>query len=318
MKKVTIIIPAYNEEEALPLLYNRLTKVIDSIKNYEFEMLFVNDGSKDKTISLIKEFRAKDSRISYVDFSRNFGKEVAMIAGLDYAKGDCVIFMDADLQDPPELIPELIKYWEEGYDDVYARRRSRKGETFLKKFTSKLYYKVLQKLTRVPIQRDTGDFRLLDRRCVNALRQLRETQRCSKSMFSWIGYNKKEVLFDRDPRIAGKTKWNYKKLVDLAIDGITSFTTSPLRISTYLTIPTFLMLFVYFIYVIVKCVTQHVAIQAFQATILLILFFAGVQILLIGIMGEYLGRIFNETKHRPLYFINEYNDVRETNEPKNN
>ena len=317
-KKVTIIIPAYNEEEALPLLYDRLTKVLDNLTNYEFEMLFVNDGSKDKTIKLIKEFRKKDSRVSYVDFSRNFGKEVAMIAGLDYAKGDCVIFIDADLQDPPELIPELIKYWEEGYDDVYARRRSRKGETFLKKFTSKLYYKVLQRLTRVPIQRDTGDFRLLDRRCVNALKQLRESQRCSKSMFSWIGYNKKEVLFDRDPRIAGKTKWNYKKLVDLAIDGITSFTTSPLRISTYLTIPTFLMLFVYFIYVIVKCVTQHVAIQAFQATILLILFFAGVQILLIGIMGEYLGRIFNETKHRPLYFVKEYNDIRENNEPKKN
>ena len=316
MKKVTIIIPAYNEEEALPLLYERLTKVIDGLSNYEFEMLFVNDGSKDKTIKIIREFRAKDSRVSYVDFSRNFGKEVAMIAGLDYAKGDCVIFIDADLQDPPELIPELIKYWEEGYDDVYARRRSRKGETFLKKFTSKLYYKVLQKLTRIPIQRDTGDFRLLDRRCVNALRQLRETQRCSKSMFSWIGYNKKEVLFDRDPRIAGKTKWNYKKLVDLAIDGITSFTTSPLRISTYLTIPTFLMLIVYFIYVVVKCITQHVAIQAFQATILLILFFAGVQILLIGIMGEYLGRIFNETKHRPLYFIKEYNGIRENNEEK--
>ena len=276
-------------------------------------MLFVNDGSKDKTIKIIKELRAQDKRVSYVDFSRNFGKEVAMIAGLDYAQGDCVIFIDADLQDPPELIPELIKYWEEGYDDVYARRRSRKGESFLKKFTSKMYYKVLQKMTRIEIQRDTGDFRLLDRRCVNALIQLRETQRCSKSMFSWIGYNKKEVLFDRDPRIAGKTKWNYKKLVDLAIDGITSFTTSPLRISTYLAIPTFLMLFIYTIYVVVKCITQSVAVQAFQAIILLVLFFAGVQIMLFGIIGEYLGRIFNETKNRPLYFIKEYNDIREEN-----
>ncbi len=316
MKKVTIIIPAYNEEEALPLLYERLTAVINKLSEYEFEMLFVNDGSKDKTIQIIKEFRAKDDRVSYVDFSRNFGKEVAMIAGLDYAKGDCVIFIDADLQDPPELIPELIKYWEQGYDDVYARRKSRKGETFLKKFTSKMYYKVLQKLTKVEIQRDTGDFRLLDRRCVNALIQLRETQRCSKSMFSWIGYNKKEVLFNRDPRIAGKTKWNYKKLVDLAIDGITSFTTSPLRISTYLAIPTFLMLFGYFVYVIIKCITKHVPIEAFQATILLILFFAGIQIMLFGIMGEYLGRIFNETKNRPLYFIKEYNGVRENNEKK--
>ena len=316
MKKISIIIPAYNEEESLHLLYDRLNKVISNLENYEFEMLFINDGSKDNTLKIIKELREKDARVSYVDFSRNFGKEVAMIAGLDYAKGDCVIFIDADLQDPPELIPELIKYWEEGYDDVYARRKSRKGETFLKKFTSKMYYKVLQSLTRVEIQKDTGDFRLLDRRCVNALKQLRETQRCSKSMFSWIGYNKKEVLFDRDPRIAGTTKWNYKKLMDLAIDGITSFTTSPLRISTYLSIPTFLALIVYFIYVIIKCITQSVAIQAFQAIILLVLFFAGIQIMLFGIMGEYLGRIFNETKNRPLYFIKEYNGVREENNKK--
>ncbi len=314
MKKITIIIPAYNEEESLPFLYERLEKLMKSINNYEFEILFVNDGSKDKTIDLIKEYREKDNRISYVDFSRNFGKETAMIAGLDYAKGDCVIFMDADLQDPPELIPELIKWWEQGYDDVYARRKSRKGETWLKKFTSKMYYRVLQSLTNVEIQRDTGDFRLLDRRCVNALKKLRESQRCSKSMFSWIGYKKKEVLYDRDPRIAGKTKWNYKKLVDLAIDGITSFTTSPLRISTYLCIPTFLVLGIYFIYVIIKAIVTSTAIQAFQAIILLILFFAGVQILLFGIIGEYLGRIFNETKQRPLYLVNEYNGIREENE----
>ena len=316
MKKITILIPAYNEQESLPFLYERVSKIMNEMNNYEFELLFVNDGSKDNTIKEIKELRKKDSRISYVDFSRNFGKEIAMIAGLDYATGDCVIIMDADLQDPPELIPQMVELWEQGYDDVYAQRKSRKGETWLKKFTSKMYYKVLQSLTRVEIQKDTGDFRLLDRRCVNALKQLRETQRCSKSMFSWIGYNKKEVLFDRDPRIAGTTKWNYKKLMDLAIDGITSFTTSPLRISTYLSIPTFLALIVYFIYVIIKCITQSVAIQAFQAIILLVLFFAGIQIMLFGIMGEYLGRIFNETKNRPLYFIKEYNGVREENNKK--
>lgn len=314
MKKISIIIPAYNEEESLPFLYERLEKLMSTIENYKFEILFVNDGSKDKTIQIVKELRQKDERICYVDFSRNFGKEIAMLAGLDYATGDAVIFMDADLQDPPELIPELIKHWEEGYDDVYARRSSRKGETWLKKFTSKMYYKVLQSLTRVEIQKDTGDFRLLDRRCVNALKKLRESQRCSKSMFSWIGYKKKEVIYERDPRVAGKTKWNYRKLIDLAIDGITSFTTSPLRISTYLSIPTFLMLFVYFIYVIVKCIVQNVAIQAFQAVILLILFFSGVQILLFGIVGEYLGRIFNETKNRPLYFVNEYNGEKEMND----
>ena len=313
MKKISIIVPAYNEEESIPYLEKRLVALMDNMKNYEFEVLFVNDGSKDKTLELIKELRERDERFCYVNFSRNFGKEIAMIAGLDYATGDAVILIDADLQDPPELIPELVKYWEQGYDDVYAKRKSRKGETFLKKFTSKMYYKVLQSLTNVEIQKDTGDFRLLDRRCVNALKKLRESQRCSKSIFSWIGYNKKEVLYDRDPRVAGKTKWNYKKLVDLAIDGITSFTTSPLRISTYLAIPTFLALVIYFIYVIVKCIKLSVAIQAFQAIILLVLFFSGIQIMLFGIIGEYLGRIFNETKNRPLYFVDEYNGEKEMN-----
>lgn len=313
MKKISIIIPAYNEEESLPYLYERLTKLIDQIKNYEFEILFINDGSKDKTLEMIKEYRKQDTRFSYVNLSRNFGKEVAMIAGLDYAVGDAVVFMDADLQDPPELLPELIKYWEEGYDDVYAKRKTREGETFLKKFTSKMYYKVLQKVTNIEIQKDTGDFRLLDRRCVNALKKLRESQRCSKSMFSWIGYKKKEVLFDREARVAGKTKWNYKKLIDLAIDGITSFTTSPLRISTYISIPTFITLVVYFIYVIAKSCMIHEPIQAFQAIILLNLFFFGIIILLIGIIGEYLGRIFNETKNRPLYFVDEYNNIKENN-----
>lgn len=314
MKKISIIIPAYNEEESLPILYDRTKKLMDNMNNYEFEILFVNDGSKDKTIEIIKKIREEDKRICYVDFSRNFGKEIAMIAGLDYATGDCVIFMDADLQDPPELIPELVKYWEDGYDDVYAKRRSRKGETWLKKFTSTMYYRVLQKLTRIEIQKDTGDFRLLDRRCVNALKKLRESQRCTKSMFSWIGYNKKEVLYDREPRIAGKTKWNYKKLIDLAIDGITSFTTSPLRLATYISIPTFIMLGIYAIYVFIKSFVIKEPIQAFQAIILLILFFSGIQILLFGIIGEYLGRIFLESKNRPLYLVNEYNEVKENNE----
>lgn len=314
MKKISIIIPAYNEEESLPILYERLSKLMEAMNSYEFEILFINDGSKDKTIEIIKSMREKDNRICYVDFARNFGKEIAMIAGLDYATGDCVVFMDADLQDPPELIPELVKYWEEGYDDVYAKRRSRKGETWLKKFTSKMYYRVLQHVTKVEIQEDTGDFRLLDRRCVNALKKLRESQRNTKSMFSWIGYKKKEVLYDRDPRVAGSTKWNYVKLMDLAIDGITSLTTSPLRISTFIAIPTFIVLFVYFIYVIAKSIIIHEAIQAFQAIILLILFFSGIQILLFGIIGEYLGRIFNETKNRPLYLVNEYNGEKEMND----
>ncbi len=314
MKKISIIIPAYNEAEALPVLKERLDKLMESMENYEFEILFINDGSKDNTLEIIKEMRQEDERVSYIDFARNFGQEIAMMAGIDYATGDSVIIMDADLQDPPEIIPELVKYWEEGYDDVYARRKSRKGETWLKKFTAKMYYKVLQHVTRVEIQRDTGNFRLLDRRCVNALKKLRESQRNMKSMFSWIGYKKKEVLYDRDPRIAGKTKWNYMKLIDLAIDGITSFTTSPLRISTFIAIPTFIALFIYLIYVIAKCFIVHQVMQAYQAIILLILFFSGIQILLFGIIGEYLGRIFNETKNRPLYLVNEYNGEKERNE----
>ena len=314
MKKISIIIPAYNEEEALPALMERITKFADDTKDYDFEFLFVNDGSKDRTIELIKEYREKDKRVCYVDFARNFGKETAMKAGIDYATGDAVVFLDADLQDPPETITEMIKYWEEGYDDVYAQRKSRKGETWMKKFTSKMYYKILQDLTNVPIQKDTGDFRLLDRRCVNALKVMNESQRNSKSMFSWIGYKKKAIFYDRDPRVAGKTKWNYSKLINLAIDGITSFTTSPLRISTFIAIPTFLVLFVYFVYVIAKSFIVHQPIQAFQATILLILFFSGIQIMLFGIVGEYLGRIFNETKNRPLYLVNEYNGEKENNE----
>jgi glycosyltransferase involved in cell wall biosynthesis len=313
MKRISILVPVYNEEKVLDMFYNRTTSVINKITNYDFEILFVLDGSNDKSLDLIRDFRNRDNRINYIDLARNFGKEIAMIAGFDYVTGDAAIIMDADLQDPPELIPELIKYWEEGYDDVYARRRSRKGETLLKKFTANMYYKILQKFTRVPIQKDTGDFRLLDRRCINVLKKIRETNRCSKSIFSWIGYKKKEVLFDRDARAAGKTKWNYRKLVDLAIDGITSFTTSPLRIAVYLSVLTFLGLFVFLTCCIINWLSGGQYLVS-QAIISLILFFSAVQMMLIGIVGEYLGRIFNESKRRPLYLVNEYNGIRELNQ----
>ena len=203
-KLVSILVPAYNEEEVLNMLYERLKKIIDSNTKYNFEILFINDGSKDNTLKIIKELRSIDSNVCYLNLSRNFGKETAMIAGLDYVKGDCVIIIDADLQDPPELIPQMLKFWEEGYDDVYAKRKSRKGETFLKKFTSKMYYKTLQSVTNIEIQKHTGDFRLLDRRCIEALKSLRESERYTKGLFSWIGYNKKELLYDRDPRAARK------------------------------------------------------------------------------------------------------------------
>lgn len=313
MKKVTILVPAYNEEEVLNKLYNRLINVIESIKDYEFELLFVNDGSKDNTLKIIKEYKEKDSRISYVSLSRNFGKETAMIAGLDYSKGNAVVIIDADLQDPPELIPKMIKYWENGYDDVYAKRKSRDGETWFKKWSSKAFYKILQGMTRIPIQKDTGDFRLLDRRCVEALKKLRETQRYTKGMFSWIGYNKKEILFDRNPRAAGQTKWNYIKLIDLAIEGITSFTTFPLRMSSLLGIGVSFLAFIYMIIIIVKTLVYGEKIQGYPSLMVVLLFLGGVQLISIGVIGEYIGRIFNETKKRPLYFIDEYNNEKEKN-----
>ena len=314
MKKVSLVIPMYYEEEVANECYKKVKEVLCGLKDYEYEIVFVNDGSKDRTLEILEGIAENDENVKVISFARNFGHQCAVTAGLKEVTGDAIVIIDADLQDPPELIPELVKYWEQGYDDVYAKRRSRKGETWLKKFTSKMYYRVLQHVTKVEIQEDTGDFRLLDRRCVNALRKLRESQRNTKSMFSWIGYKKKEVLYDRDPRVAGSTKWNYVKLMDLAIDGITSLTTSPLRISTFIAIPTFIVLFVYFVYVIAKSFIIHEAIQAFQAIILLILFFSGIQILLFGIIGEYLGRIFNETKNRPLYLVNEYNGEKEMND----
>lgn len=316
-KLVTILVPAYNEQEVLHLLYERLKKLMDENLNYDFEILLVNDGSKDKTLEIMQELREKDKRFCYLNLSRNFGKETAMIAGLDYCKGDAVVIIDADLQDPPELIPEMIKYWEEGYDDVYAKRKSREGETWLKKFTSKMYYKVLQAFTRIEIQKDTGDFRLLDRRCVEALKSMRENQRYTKGLFSIIGYNKKEILYDRDPRAAGQTKWNYGKLIDLSIDGITSFTTSPLRWAAIIGCIVSCIGFIYMLYIIIKTIVTGIDVPGYASLMVVILFLGGIQLIFLGIIGEYLGRTFNESKQRPLYFIERYNETKETNENLN-
>ncbi len=312
-KLITILVPAYNEQDVLSMLYERLSKIMDSNTNYNFEILFVNDGSKDKTLDIIKNMRLHDNRVCYLNLSRNYGKETAMIAGLDYSKGDAVIIIDADLQDPPELIPEMIKYWEQGYDDVYAKRRSRKGETWLKKFTSKMYYKTLQSVTKIEIQKDTGDFRLLDRRCVEALKQIRESQRYTKGLFSWIGYNKKEILYDRDPRAAGQTKWNYKKLIDLSIDGLTSFTTAPLRWSAIIGILISIIGFIYMLTIIIKTIVSGVDVPGYASTMVVILFIGGIQLIFLGVIGEYLGRAFYETKNRPIYFVDRYNEEKETN-----
>ncbi|WP_102407632.1 glycosyltransferase family 2 protein [Parabacteroides bouchesdurhonensis] len=307
MKTVSILIPVYNETDVLKLLYDRLKYLMDNSTSYKWEILFVNDGSKDDSLLIIRNLRNVDQRVNFVDLSRNYGKEIAMLAGFDYVIGDCVVIMDADLQDPPELIPQMLQYWEEGYDDVYAKRRKRDGESFLKKMTSKLYYRILQKTTKIELQVDTGDFRLLDRKCISALKQIRESQRYTKGIFSWIGFKKKELLFDRDIRAAGKTKWNYWSLIGLAIEGVTSFTISPLRISSILGLIVSVFSFIYMCYVFGKALLYGDPVQGYPSLIVIILFLGGVQLLSLGILGEYVGRIFYETKRRPPYFVREYN-----------
>lgn len=306
-KKISILIPVYNEEESICMLYNRLKMVLENI-DYDHEILFVNDGSKDNSLSMIQKLRKEDSCVSYLNLSRNYGKEIAMAAGFDYVLGDAVIIMDADLQDTPELIPEMVSFWEQGYDDVYAKRRNREGESWLKKKTSFWFYRILKKLSKVEIQEDTGDFRLLDRRAIEAIRKIKEQHRYTKGFFSWIGFNKKEILFDRDPRIAGTTKWNYFKLLDLAIEGIISFSAMPLRISTILGFMIAIFSFIYMIYVIIKTLLFGDPVAGYPSLVSLILFLSGIQFIILGVIGEYLGRVFNETKNRPLYFIDEYNN----------
>lgn len=305
-KKISLLIPAYNEQEVLRHLYERLNKLAGQTPHYDFEFLFINDGSRDKTLEIIKGYAESDSRIAYVNLSRNFGKETAMLAGLDHVTGDATVIIDADLQDPPELIPQMISLWEEGYDDVYAKRRSRAGESWFKKTTSEIFYKILQKSTNIPIQRDTGDFRLLSRRCVEALKQFRESQRYTKGMFSWIGYKKKEMLYDRDPRAAGVTKWNYLKLTNFAIDGITSFTTAPLRISSVFGMLISLAAFIYIVVLVIRTTFYGSDLAGYPSMMAVILFLGGIQLLSLGVIGEYIGRIFNETKNRPSYFVEEY------------
>jgi glycosyltransferase involved in cell wall biosynthesis len=305
MKKVSILIPAYNEQAVLQKLFARLTTLANTTKEYEFEFFFVNDGSHDKTLEIIRDYAETDERVSYLNLSRNFGKEIAMIAALDHVSGDATVIIDADLQDPPELIPEMISWWEKGYDDVYARRSSRQGESWLKKTTSRLFYKTLQSVTRIPIQKDTGDFRLLDRRAVEALKQIRESQRYTKGYFSWIGFKKKEITYDRDPRAAGETHFNYLKLINLAVEGIVSFSTAPLRLATVMGTVVAVATFVYLVYIVIRTILFGTNLAGYPSTMAVILFLGGAQLLSLGIIGEYIGRIFNETKNRPLYLIEE-------------
>lgn len=281
MKKITILVPCYNEEQSLPLFYKELNKVIVSIDEYQWELLFINDGSKDATLNKLIELRLEDKRINIVDLSRNFGKECAMLAGFDYATGDCVIQMDADLQDPPSLIPKMVEKWEDGYDDVYAKRTKRGNESFLRKKLSLLFYKILQRTSRFDVLNNVGDFRLLDRSCVEALKTLREGERYTKGLFCWIGFRKYEILFEREDRVAGESAWSFKTLIELAINGIISFTTSPLRISTYIGFVISLFSFIYMLYFLIKTIFSGDSVQGFPTLIIVMLFLGGIQLFII-------------------------------------
>jgi len=308
MKKVSIVVPCYNEEKSLYLLYKELVAHINNLKDYEWEVLFVNDGSRDRTIEIIKSLHHQDNRISYIDLSRNFGKENAMLAGIDYITGECMVIMDADLQHPPKLISEMLEYWEKGYDDVYAKRVYRGKESWFRQKFSLLFYKVLQKTTRLNIPQNVGDFRLLDKQCVEALRKIRETERYTKGLFAWIGFNKKEISFTQGDRVAGTTSWDFLNLFGFAVEGIISFTNFPLRISTIIGLLSSSFSFIYLIFVFTKTILYGEVVAGYPTLAALILFLGGVQLFSIGIIGEYIGRIFKETKFRPPYLVKEYND----------
>lgn len=305
MKSITILIPAYNEAESFEDIKRCMNQVINDNPNYTWQFLLINDGSTDQTLQLMIEAHHSDKRYHYIDLSRNYGKEIAIMAGLDHIDTDAVIMMDADMQHPIEIIPKMIKYWEEGYDDVYAQRE-KSDESWLKRYTSKLYYKILQKSTNIPIQKDTGDFRLLDKKCIDAIKEMRETDRNNKGMFSWIGYKKKGILYHQNERKHGKTKWSYYKLLNLALTGITSFTTVPLRFASIFGFFVSLLAFAYLTYIIIKTLIYGDPVQGYPTLMVTILFLGGIQLIALGIIGEYLSHIFNETKKRPGYFIREY------------
>lgn len=317
MKTITIIIPCYNEAQSLPLLHAELCKLSESESGYNWEYLFINDGSRDTTIEGLEKLHAQDERCNYVDLSRNYGKEVALLAGFDYATGDCAVIMDADLQHPPHVVHEMLRKWEEGYDDVYARRKSRGKESWLRKRLSLAYYRLLSKSTRIDVLPNVGDFRLLDRRCIDALRQLREQSRYTKGMYCYIGFKKTFVEFETQDRVAGQSSMSYSVLVKLAIEGLTAYTTSPLQWATGIGILVSLISFLYALWVIIKTIVWGDPVAGFPTLMIAILFLGGVQLLSLGIIGEYLGRVFNETKNRPVYFVQSFNGDKYDNSRQN-
>ena len=318
MDKITIIVPCYNEEEVIEMFYPAVQKEVEKISDCEFNYIFVNDGSKDSTLEKLRKISATYENANYLSLSRNFGKESAMMAGIDYADGDAVIIMDADLQHPPEKISEMIKFWREGYDDVCAKRTDRAGETWLKRTCANIFYKIMKKFsTSYEMQRDVGDFRLLDRRCIEALKLMRENQRFTKGLFTWVGYNKKEIPFEVQPRAAGQTTWNYFALFNLAMKGMTSFTTAPLRLMTFLVISLSCGAIIYMIFVLLMSLLYGDPVAGYPTLMTVMLFLGGTQLLALGIIGEYLAQIFHETKNRPIYLIDEMNGKKMIHFPQN-
>jgi len=305
MSKLTVVVPAYNESEGLRDFHARLAAVLDGM-DVESAVLYVDDGSRDDTYAVMCALRAADARVSTLKLARNFGKELALTAGLDHVETGAAVVIDADLQDPPELIPTFVQHWREGYDVIYGTRASRAGETGLKKATSAGFYRVMERLSSTPIPRDTGDFRLLSRRALDALSQVRERQRFMKGLFTWVGYRQLPVVYHRDPRHAGQTKWNYWKLWNFAIDGITSFSGAPLKLATYIGLATALLAFVSALWVFGKALLFGDPVRGYPSLMVVVLFLGGMQLMALGVIGEYLGRLYVESKQRPLYLVDEY------------
>ena len=299
---LSVVVPVYNEEAVLPEFHRRLTATLDGMAGAA-EIIYVNDGSRDGSMTLLAELHRADPRVAVVDLSRNFGKEVAMTAGLDHAGGDAVIVIDADLQDPPEAIPEMVRTWGEGYDVVLMRRRSRAAESWLKKATARAFYRAMGRMGTINIPENVGDFRLLSARAVAALRRFPERSRFMKGLFAWIGFPCKEIEYDRDGRYAGETKWNYWRLWNFALEGITSFSVVPLKIASYMGFLAALIAFARGGWFIVKTLIFGDPVPGFPTLVVLVLFLGGLQLMALGIIGEYLARMFLEVKQRPLYLV---------------
>ena len=301
---ISVIIPFYNEEKNIDYLFQRLIKVLDKLKT-PYEIICVNDGSRDDTLNCLVQYHQTQPQIKVINLSRNFGKEIALTAGIDYANGEAIIPLDADLQDPPELIEQLVAKWREGYDVVYATRNSRQGESWLKRFTANAFYKVIGKMSRISLPHNTGDFRLLDRKVVETLKQMPERTRFMKGLFAWVGFKQTSVLFDRQPRFQGKTTWNYWKLWNFALDGITSFSLIPLKVWSYLGFSVSSISLFYASFLIIRTLILGIDVPGYASLMVAVLFLGGIQLITLGIIGEYLGRVYEEVKGRPLYVIRE-------------